>query len=219
MANKRGELLDGNCLSSPISEGITAIICSLADNYNLGSEPTIVNPEVQQRYQAEALAIADTLKAANEKARVEVALDAKFDDIKQAVQDPKVSSMITIGHGVMTSLRLPERYNIFIDWDDVSFFSNHLKQGNLIQRHCGLLACRINVPLLAPVAADVKNVFAAVGREFDPAFLGDPAYPEPEQVFSDSDGLTYKNITTNLRKEPIKATAENPGIVAVVPGL
>lgn len=173
-------------LSKPVEVGMTAIVSSAFTD-----EPpdTITGITELENFRSEAHALADvTVEAGGD---VELAVDATRGDITQIIKDPDISTVYIIGNGTLSALLLgiDERY----DWLDASQDSDHLKQGQIVQRQCGGLLRSLNVPLGLFVASDHRNVKAPVGVDFYPLSLEDPENTKVRSVFSQTP-VTYQEV-------------------------
>lgn len=121
----------------------------------------------------------------------EVAIDATQSDIITLIQDPKVATLYTIGNGSLSTLLLGERD--YFDWVSVAKATTHLKLGRFVQRQCGGLTRKINVPLGLFAMADPRDIYAAVGEEFYPTSLEDSENEKIQQVFN-TERVSYWDI-------------------------
>lgn len=178
--------------SMPAGIGRTAIVCPYysAGSWSLRSEkaPIPDHREIKE-LSKEALKIADLLVA--RQYEVEVILNAQAADITDTLQDPAISSIITVGHGTLSGLTIDE--NTEYDWLDVAQNSDHLKTGSFIQRHCGTFGRILSVPLGTFAVSDHRNVIAPLGVIFEPEGL----LPEDNaclQPVSEMPQLSYRYI-------------------------
>ncbi len=172
--------------SVPIEIGTTAIISSRFTD----DEPDSTTGVTElASFRNEALALADRIHHTGR--ATELAIDATRNDITRLIQDPNIVSMYMIGNGSLSALILDieDRY----DWYDAAVATNHVKLGMFIQRQCGGLTRKVNVPLGLFVVNDPRNVLAAVGVEFYPLSLGDEENRKIKPVFNPG-SFSYQSI-------------------------
>lgn len=186
-ATTHWELLrsDGHFSATP-EQGIIAVISS---KFTDDEPDSITGITELESFRTEAFEIAD--RAVKNGLKAEVAIDASRDDITRLIQDPSIASMFMIGNGSLSSLILDVEDRF--DWHDAARATNHLKLGGFVQRQCGGLSRRFNVPLGLFVVEDPRNVHAAVGREFYPLSLDDPENQKIQPVFT-SKKFSYESI-------------------------
>lgn len=155
-------------LSAPDTEGYIAIGAS---NYPVhymkrGHEGIDADDEDICIFEQEARDIADGLGAIGLK--TEVILGLCTDNMTDILNDTEISSVIVIGHGSISDIRISGAANGIYDWKAASEDATHLKQGTFIQRQCGIFRRRLNVPLGYFTVDDPRFVRAAVGEVFQP---------------------------------------------------
>lgn len=160
-------------LSMPKEIGQVAIFCSYAvidivhDKLYKRGKKDVAN------FRKEAFAIADRLKAQEYCATV--ILNASLGDFASVLQDPKVSSIITIGHGDLSTLLIGDDKNLSeVDWVDVSNYTDHLKTGQFVQRQCGSFTRDLSVPLGLFSVSNHSDIIAPSGMSFTPYGLDHP---------------------------------------------
>ncbi len=118
----------------------------------------------------EAYGLATTL--ANTKHNVTLAIDAEETDFKEVLQDPKIASVVVIGHGGLSAVHTADPAKR-LDWADISRMTTHLKTGKFLQRFCGGLWRDFNAPLGTFAMDSHSKVYAPVGKTFSPRNLDD----------------------------------------------
>lgn len=174
--SKWNKLREDKAIGMPAHLGKVAIISS-----DFTDEPpdTITGMSELDAFRKEALALADRSRARG--IEPTVAIDATRGDITRLIQDPQVASIYIIGNGSLSALLLGERD--YYDWLNVSEASTHLKQGTFIQRQCGGLTRRVNVPMGLFAVSEMDNVHAAIGHSFYPQDLDDVENDKIKPVF------------------------------------
>ncbi|HSH55818.1 MAG TPA: hypothetical protein VK983_03260 [Candidatus Limnocylindrales bacterium] len=149
-----------NEFSVPHDSGSLAILCPYID------KPDREEFDRWPAFEAEALMVADNYH--HQGKLVEVALHAALTDFKSIFSDPSVSDVVIIGHGCLSSVEVtnPDGHDL-MDWLDVSRAADHLKTGVVVQRMCGGLPRKLNVPLGLFAVNDHRHVQAAVGIKGD----------------------------------------------------
>lgn len=129
-------------------------------------------PELQKQYFREEgekiKAYYDGLGRDDEDSYAEVRLYLETDKwlLDHSLQDPDVASIITVGHGNIGNFHLPMSRNY--DWSNVSRATNHLKQGEIVQRTCGHIRQGIKtVPWGVFALADQRNLRATIGQSIE----------------------------------------------------
>lgn len=171
--DKWDALKESDYLSVPKGLGQIAIFCSYAvidivhDKLYKRGKKDVAN------FRNEAFAIADRLKA--QEYCAQVILNASLGDFASVLKDPKVSDIITIGHGDLSTLLIGNNEELSeVDWLDVSNFSDHLKTGQFVQRQCGNFTRDLSVPLGLFSVSDHSNIIAPSGMSFTPYGLDHP---------------------------------------------
>lgn len=88
-------------------------------------------------------------------------ISATQKNIEQAIRDPEVSDIITIGHGRLGNLTL--NTGSHTSWYNIAAMVTHLKQGTFFQRQCGLIDPEFTVPMGFFAVSDHRNIIAAAG--------------------------------------------------------
>ena len=158
--------------SVPRDIGRVAIFCSFAVIDIVGDKSYRRGKKDVKVFYKEALALADRLSALDY--ATDVILNASSNDFELTLQDPTVSDIITIGHGNISSLLLGSEDVSSVDWQDISYYSDHLKTGQFVQRQCGNFARNLSVPLGLFCVSDHTNVIAPFGMSFTPYGLDHP---------------------------------------------
>lgn len=96
------------------------------------------------------------------------------DDIKAVLADRAITSVVTIGHGDISSVYMGDHDDKF-DWRDVAEATTHLKTGMFTQRHCGNYMRDVSVPLATFAMMDHRRIFAPAGMSFDPDYCDESA--------------------------------------------
>ena len=130
-------------------------------------------------FRSEALELADMFI---DRGRTpEVAINATPDDLTRLIQDPIIASIYTIGHGSLSTFSLQKHGDY--DWRITSEVSTHLKRGFFVQRHCGWLSRRLNVPLGFFVLSDNRNLIAPFNEDFSPKSTTDRENKKLKPIF------------------------------------
>lgn len=157
------------------SEGVTAVIAanpyskSYAKFYLRRIERLYAAKDLEE-YNHEASELAIRLGQVG--ISTAVYYSATAEDLVEAIVDPNISSVITIGHGTLNHVEISDRKNF--DWREASRLSNHLKLGSIVQRTCGVTPRSFNVPFGLFLVADSTKVLAAHDAIFTPTSLDDP---------------------------------------------
>ncbi len=167
------ELQGSRYYSRPVGAGVVGIVCSYWPIESVSETDSSVSDKPpnwaikdRKTFRKEALKIADI---ANEHGRdVDVALNARSNDFFDILSDPSISDLVVIGNGSLSDYFLPD-YKV--SWLDVSEHSDHLKQGDFTQRHCGAFSRELSVPLGMFAVNDFASVYAAVGHAIYPRGL------------------------------------------------
>lgn len=175
--------------SRPAAEGVVGILCSYwplnPDTYQAGKKE-VKNKKILRK---EALKIADiTNERGND---TELVLNAHTSDFFDLLKDPKISDLILVGNGNFSSFYLPDSD---ISWADVGRESDHLKQGDFVQRHCGFFARNLSVPLGMFAVRNLSSVHAAAGYYIYPKGLNHPHAGLIQPVFEDGYLPDYEDI-------------------------
>lgn len=185
---KWDSLHEAGSYSQPISVGRVAILFSCFDYADKKSDV--------DEFEAEAYEISDVIVRAAGRAAVTAVRDSSaFDD---AIADPTVASIVTIGHGALPYLYINNDAhgrdgNNRYDWLDASRVTTHLKTGSFVQRQCGNETRVLSVPLGTFVMASHASVSAPVGSNFSPAGLDDIENDLVRPVCSDN-RLSYARV-------------------------
>ena len=197
------QLHEEDAYSVPCEFGTVAVICSdYADVYDDEvADDRLTNREVRN-FRREASCIANELSLQG--ITTELALGATAVDFLQALRDPSISTIFTIGHGSLSLLYLPspETENE-MDWLDVASTVDHLKTGEFIQRHCGHLTRDLPVPLGLFAMTDHFNVVAPVGRYFHPRGLQHP-HNQFMRPVTTKKSMSYRDIKNEFRGEAVE---------------
>lgn len=113
------------------------------------------------------------------------------DNLREAIQDPKVSGIVIIGEGSLSSV-FDDASGERIQWSDISEWSNHLKRGVFFQRFCGNIPGSVPVPFGMFAMSSLSSVWAAVGKTFQPEFNN--AIEREFASVSSEDMLTYEGV-------------------------
>ncbi len=123
-------------------------------------------------YVAEAEEQADRLRADNREVTIGIARTGQ--DLAKIVGNRAISDLFFIGDGTLSNFWFPGKNKSFTWWN-MSRSMDHLKNGYVIQRHCGVRWSALNVALGTFAVRDMRNVLAPVGEEFLPESLDDEA--------------------------------------------
>ena len=180
-------------LSRPPIEGIVAIFCSQypsEDEYTRGQNKAI---ERNNRvYRKEALKLGEI--ATEQGRQVEIELNVSAEDVKSVLTDPAISDVVLIGDGNFSSFCPSRGKDEVVTWEDVSFHTDHLKQGYFNQRHCGHFNRDLSVPLGLFAVSDPSQVQAAAGEYIYPKGLQHPDSQKIVPVFEEGAFPTYDQI-------------------------
>lgn len=155
------------------------------------------SPKEIRRFRNEALVIAKMLQSRGLGAFA--ILQADYDDFSEILADTTICSVITVGHGTLSSFFVQRGDNVdgMIDWQDVANMTTHLKSGIFVQRHCGVMSRDLNVPLGTFAMSDHRNVIAPVGQYFFPYGLLHPENNKLHRV-TDRQLLKYEFVKKSL---------------------
>lgn len=212
-------LLDEGQLSAPPEEGQVAIFCSYytpwvkvefvegvlerktleeVDASDFVQVVEICNKELRI-FRKEAFALASLAESIGKKA--EVILNPQPEDMADVMSDPTFSDVVTVGHGTLSTFLLNDNDDpasaLGYSWHGAHLDADHLKTGEFIQRHCGLLARHLNVPLGMFVMADARKIYAPVGQQFTPRGLYCAENNKLGPVFTNPQP-SYKTILESL---------------------
>jgi len=178
------QIASGN-LSMPEKLGDTAIL--------LPYYPPMPEADILESYpvlRREALDLWAGLRAVGKE--VIIVDNADKTDFKRVLTDPQISSVVVVGRGSLSSLRVPISENAILDWEDIAEMADHLKE-RFVQRFCGYYVRRLNVPLGLFAVSDHRNVFAPAGSSFMPVDLKDKQNALIKPV-TNKPRLTYQDI-------------------------
>ncbi len=189
---------DGN-LSVPESEGVTAVIAN--PHWGEIDTDSTISPsdahEASLRIQHEGHHLAWMLS--NRGVFVELLEEATCTDMDSVLGNENIASVITIGHGNISSLNarcdceITHHADLY-DWEDVASSATHLKQGGWEQRQCGGLSRKFPVPMGAFAVTDARKVRAAIGYFFDPPHPEDEQWNALLQPVSEYAALDFSHI-------------------------
>lgn len=181
------------------SVGRMAILCSYIVTEGNTDELTLCKTKASKElriFRKEALSIADI--CTRNEVDVELVLNASADDFRAILRDPTISDIITIGHGSLSRIHIPNsRNDDTFDWEDVARTSDHLKLGSFTQRHCGALGAELSVPYGVFAMSNHSNVWAPVGAYFAPRGLLHPHDNSLHQVTA-NERITYEEVKQSL---------------------
>lgn len=161
--------------------GKVAIICSYVTEFEPLDKCEPVNlkdDEDIEEFKTEAIQIGSFFNMLGQK--VELVLNAEARDFRAILQDPTINRIVTIGHGALSYLYMPNptaknKGGNRFDWRDAAEAADHLKLGIFTQRHCGNSVRKLSVPLGAFTVADQSQVVATANEAFNPRSLSDAA--------------------------------------------
>lgn len=152
--------MDRGKFSLPSEMGQLAIHVSMAIN----DRPGLSGKEQQAAFIEEGEALKESFSNSGHFSEVKLYRSTNSGAIDMDIQDMEVSSIITIGHGCLGDLWLPNsgHYN----WRRVAEKSrNHLKRGFILQRTCGNVSNDVlTVPWGTFALADQSKLLAAAGQ-------------------------------------------------------
>lgn len=85
---------------------------------------------------------------------------------ESVLQRRDVSDVMLIGNGSFSHIWGDN--GVAIDWNDLAVSTNHLKQGEFIQRFCGIFNRSLNTPFSTFAVTDPRKIYAPVGKLFAP---------------------------------------------------
>ena len=132
-------------------------------------------------------------------AGVDVHETVTADLVKEAIQDPKICSLMVIGEGGFSNLFDDREDYESTWWHDVSEWTTHLKQGVFYQRFCGNHPESVPVPYGTFAMMSLNQVWAAPGKTFSPEY--DPQVEHDFRPVSNSDALTYNQMVTTFHHQ------------------
>jgi len=99
-----------------------------------------------------------------------------------------ITDLVFIGHGHLAQLHLSDNR---LNWWHLARGLDHLKQGYVVQRHCGVLWNNLNIALGTFAVSDMTRVIAPFGQQFVPESLTDESdnsllrsvYPQDNMPF------------------------------------
>jgi hypothetical protein len=204
---KWNQLHEDKEYSAPKEIGKTAIFCSAYELDRNGPDH-----ETYKALKFEAYQIYKTIIAGGSAAKL---IDSGTgNDLNDIFKDPSISSVITIGHGTLSSIFTPygrrlNGFNIY-SWHDVSEAADHLKTGYFEQRQCGNATYELSVPMGAFAMTSHRNVRAAANEFFAPLNLSDEENDLIKPVTT-ADCLTLDGIQIEFPYTPAqeRIAAEN----------
>ncbi|MEP6710528.1 MAG: hypothetical protein ABJA64_02320 [Candidatus Saccharibacteria bacterium] len=129
-----------------------------------------------------------------------------FDDAIDVIKDTSVSSIVTIGHGDLSSIYIDREHKL--DWGDVSRESTHLKTGVFTQRQCGQFLRDLSVPMGTFVMANHKQVHAVAGDSFTPENYG-PREEDKIKPLHSEERLSYRTIKWLFERQEFEKNDES----------
>lgn len=155
---KREQFLEKGKLSLPRGLGKIAIVVS-----NHPNEFSSADADTQiGAFLAEADEIKSNYEADNK--TVELHRKASAGILQQVLTDPEVTDITLIGHGSIGDFWIGQGH---FGWSDFSAASNHLKQGNIIQRVCGHYPLKTSIATGTFSVADQRNIVAPHGKTIE----------------------------------------------------
>jgi hypothetical protein len=181
--------IDG-AFSMPAELGSLAIM--LAYDHKRDENPLHTDTFVD--FESEAYALADEAQLRSKKA--DVAINATRADFREAMQNPSVTDIIVIGNGCLSAVNVPAPEKR-VGWQHVGHMADHLKTGLFVQRFCGILPRRLNVPMGLMAVSSHSQVYAPVNRSIEPKSIHHPRNRLIQPVTAEK-RLTYEAILADF---------------------
>ncbi len=173
-------------VSRPLSERSVAIIVGRGlelRNTSLYPSEDYHDENLDLKREAERLAARLTERQSG----VTIVTVPRKSEVSSIVKDPTVTDLIFLGHGTLGSFDLSLSDKLC--WPDLARYTDHLKQGTVVQRTCAPFTRPVNVPLGTFAVNDHRHVVAAPGQVFTELEAMDdalqPVFTE-EQVAADA---------------------------------
>lgn len=180
-ATKRQELFEKGELSpSPDTDRhVGILVAASTDNVRL----------LQLRKDTETIEFIEEAKSSGYEASLRITGDR--DDALLFIGRRAITDLVFVGHGQFSHIELDDEN---LSWWHLARHLDHIKQGNVIQRHCGLRWSAMNIALGTFAVTDMRNVISPVGREFVPQYPNDNEANSLLVSAYDKPNLSYEEL-------------------------